>query len=341
LSLRLTGYIILLTLARCAGALGILALLYVSVDMVEATSAARASALDVLGAYAFKLPTVVSHVLPMALAFGALLTLSYLRRFGEWDALRLAGLSPLRLAAALLLVPAMTAALAMANAGSWAPAAMRRYEELAGWTPPDGEDRGRWSRDGDRLVRAGGAAGGVVVVERDRSGAATGWSRGSENGRGLGWEEGRGWSALERPPEAPEGGVAAAPRVEAWSGGLAGQALSSDGIAARATELEGRGLDAGPLRAQLSLRFALAAACLIVPAIGLLLALNGTSHRASRMVLTGLAASAFYWLAVVVAWNGAIWGAWSERVLGVGVPLTGLAAAIAAGLAAALSGRSA
>jgi lipopolysaccharide export LptBFGC system permease protein LptF len=340
LSLRLTGYIVLLTLARCAGALVILTLLYVSVDMVEATSAARASALDVLGAYAFKLPTVVSHVLPMAVAFGALITLSYLRRFGEWDALRLAGLSPLRLAAALLLVPAMSAALAMANAGSWAPAAMRRYEEIAGWAPPDRGDRGRWSRDGDRLVRVGGGAGGLLVVERDRSGAATGWSRGSEGGRGLGWEEGRGWSALGRPLEAPEGGVVA-PRVEAWSGGLAGQALSSDGIAALATELEGRGLDAGPLRAQLSLRFALAAACLIVPAIGLLLALNGTSHRASRMVLTGLAASAFYWLAVVVAWNGAIWGAWSERVLGVGVPLMGLAAAIAAGLVAALSGRSA
>ena len=102
---RLLRYLVFITLKRFLGSLALLLVIYISIDMVEATSIARSGGVDVLYAYPFKIPSIVTHILPLAAALGALLSYSHLTCAGEWDAMLLVGLSPLRLAAALMIVP--------------------------------------------------------------------------------------------------------------------------------------------------------------------------------------------------------------------------------------------
>lgn len=319
-------------LIRSLGALAVLTLLYASVDMVEAGSVAQIGALALLGAYVLKVPTIVTQLLPMALAFGTLLTVAGLRRNGEWDAMALAGLSPVRIAARLLTIPLAATALAYVLSSNWAPASMTGYESALGMEPvaPSG-----WVQDGGEMARVGEEGDdGLLRLALDDSGRVVRW-RFRSGGQAWSWSEADGWmrGTQRLGNDLPTKGIVLPAR---GMDGMVGASWTSARLRELAARLEEAGLDSRPLRAQLSLRVALIAACALVPAIALLLSLFGDTTRAARLMVLGLAVSTAYWLMVVIAWNGSLWGTWGEGVLGWGVP--GIGVSIVSILLGALGG---
>ena len=345
----LAGYLFLITLKRFLGSLALLLVIYISIDMVEATSIARSGGVDVLYAYPFKIPSIVTHVLPLAAVLGALLSYSHLACEGEWDAMLLAGLSPLRLATALMIVPLVVTMLSVPLTGSLAPSLLAVYESR---TAPESveTERREWFRKGEWLIRESGGSERKtsLAIGRDREGRVTAWSRSYVDsnpipafpceGKGkmmeagfkaVSWRRGQGWTDdSAHPAGLSTEGLSAPPVAGAF--GLVGASYTNAELDETAKELEDHGLNSLPLRAQTVLRSALSSACLIVPVLGLLLAMLSRSIRATRLVLLSIAVAAVYWLVLATAWNGATMGSWPCATVSIGGP--GLFAILAIGL---------
>ncbi len=293
--------------------------------MVEATSITRSGGVDVLSAYPFKIPSIVTHILPLAAALGALLSYSHLACAGEWDAMLLAGLSPLRLATALMIVPLAATMLSVPLTGSLAPALLAVYESRTVSESVETERRG-WFRKDEWLIRGSGGneRGTSLAIGRDREGRATEWSL-----SGVSWRRGQGWTDDRvHPAGLSTEGISVPPVAGAF--GLVGASLTNAELDETAKRLEDHGLNSLPLRAQTVLRSALSSACLIVPVLGLLLGMLSRSIRATRLVPLSIAVAAVYWLVLATAWNGASMGSWPCATVSFGVP--GFFAILAIGL---------
>lgn len=332
--LRLLLYAFRTALLRAAGAAAILTAMYVVVDTVESASSAGVPLSRVAALYAFKLPQIAVHVAPVAAALAVVLALGALERRGERVAAAAAGLGPGFLIAGLLAVPCGLAALVLPLAHELAPRALARFEH--GAFPEgarDGTGGSRWIRDGARFVMLEGSPGGgeraEISMVRGDDGRAASWSGPCREG-GAGrcsWSAGSGWrdSGAEDPAR---GGIEAprAPGPTAY--GLVGASLTSGELRALSARLDALGQSSCALRAELALRNAVAAACVVVPVLALLLALAARTSRDTRLVGIAVAAAGAYWLALSLAWNGAIGCAVSPAWVDLGVPL-GFACAIA------------
>jgi lipopolysaccharide export LptBFGC system permease protein LptF len=69
-----------------------------------------------------------------------------------------------------------------------------------------------------------------------------------------------------------------------------------------------RGLNAAPLKAEVALRGALIAACIVLPLLCLGMSIGRETSAASRLLGIGIAAAATYWLCLAIAWNSAVAG---------------------------------
>ena len=327
---RLLGYLVSITLKRFVGSLALLLVIYISIDMVEATSIARSGGIDGLGAYPFKIPSIVTHILPLAMALGALLSYSHLTCAGEWDAMLLVGLSPLRLATALMIVPLVVTILSVPFTGSLAPALLAVYESRTVPESVQTERRG-WFREDEWLIRRSGGneRGTSLAIGRDREGRADVWSRSLAPGESVSWRRGQGWADDNAHPTGLSNEALSVTPV-AGAFGLVGASLTNAELEETAEKLEDHGLNSFPLRAQTVLRSALSSACLIVPLLGLLLGMLSRSIRATRLVPLSIAVAAVYWLVLATAWNGASMGSWPCATVSIGVP--GLFAILAIGL---------
>jgi lipopolysaccharide export LptBFGC system permease protein LptF len=313
---RLYRYLALTTLPRFTGALLLVCVVYASIDLVEAGSLTRVPAGQLLGAYPLKFPSIAAQMLPLALLFGVLLALSSLRLHGEWDALRSAGLSPLRLSPGLLAVPLLGVLVGLPLIEWLAPAGLARYQAAVGAAPLDEAGRPRWSVEPDgALTRTGGGDTAPLVIERDENGRAVSFE---EDGRS--WRRGRGWG-IAGDAASSAAAVVVADIPTPAPGQLAGSSLTRFELSRTIHALESSGRDASPWAAQGALRLALIAACLVVPLLGLMIALGWSEGRASRLIALGLLVGAAYWLALATAWNGAVLGVWSVLWVSAGVPV--------------------
>ncbi|MFO8071228.1 MAG: LptF/LptG family permease [Polyangia bacterium] len=342
--MRLTVYLAAAVSRHTLVALAILGAVYVAVDMVEAAAMARAGTAGALRLYPLRLPSVAAHVLPLALLLGSLSAVGSLRRKGEWTALRAAGLATPKLLVPLLLVPALGAILSAPLVLELAP---RCQAELKGRS--SGENRsspsGRepfWIATEQRLVRLDPERpepSAEISIELDSKGLPTSWSAAGRDGD-FGprrWERDAGWlrdggfaeSILAKDGEP----VSKAVRLALLPGGgrgLAGETLDRARLAAGIRAAKEAGHGAEPLEAQRALRRALIASCLLAPALGLLIAVNTSESRATRLILLGLAVAASQWAAIAAGWNGAVLGVWSSLWLWPGVAvLIALACAVA------------
>jgi len=318
--LRLHRYLASLTLVRAAGALVLVCGVYASIDLVEAGSLASVPGGELLTAYPLKLPGIAAQMLPLALLFGVLLALSRLRRGGEWDALRSAGLSPLRASVGLIAVPVLGALLALPLVEWLGPIGLARFQDAAGITSAGDNAQPQWTRTaGGALRRSAGSREPAISIERDAEGRVLAYRRGD-----AAWRRGAGWGAAEPQRSGPPGVSGETASMPA-AGALAGAELTRPALERAIDALEVTGRDASALLAQGALRVALVAGCLLAPLLGLLIALRSEEDRASRLIALGLAVGAAYWLAVAVAWNGAVLGAWSARWVSIGAPILFLA----------------
>ena len=340
---RLLTYASRVAMVRTAGAFALLLGTYVLIDAVESASAAGVSLARVASLYPLKLPLVAAHVAPVAAALGAVLALGALKRAGEWDAAAAAGVGPTSLLAGLAVLPIAFAVAAVPLVRVGAPRSLARYE--AGTFAPAvrASAAARWIRDGARVVQVRGDGANqtrvAVELERGADGRVIAWLGpcGVGDAR-CAWRRDTGWSRSGATKEAaPIGAIATAPAPSAY--GLVGASLTSAELSALADRIEAQGQPASGLRAEAALRTAVAAACAVVPALALLLAMAFGTTRAARLVGLGLGATAAYWIALSLAWNGALGGALSPRWVDLGVPLVFAAAIAASALPRGIAGR--
>ena len=132
----------------CCGMLLLLFMtLYGVIDYVETASNARTT--ELYRAYGYKIPEMVSHILPLVLATGVLLTADAMRRRGEWTALLMAGVSTCRISGQLLALPLLLLPLSFFLIHSWAPHGMQAFESAIRF---NGVQRMKQFLDGDTIV---------------------------------------------------------------------------------------------------------------------------------------------------------------------------------------------
>ena len=89
--LRLTRYLALGVLSRTAASLLLLTTVYAAIDIIEVSSRAGTPSDGAYLWYLLKLPSITGQLLPLALVLGVQLSLSALRKRGEWEAILSAG----------------------------------------------------------------------------------------------------------------------------------------------------------------------------------------------------------------------------------------------------------
>ncbi|HUT78291.1 MAG TPA: LptF/LptG family permease, partial [Polyangia bacterium] len=253
-------------------------------------------------------------------------------RHGEWEVLLGAGVGPGRVTLGLAVGP-LLAAFAMAPLVlDLAPRANAVWSR-AGATPAAGAGAGptgRWVAVDAQIL---------ALAERDDAG----WFPrtlvelpGAEHrGRRVDVRvdrretgAGRDWDPVLRAVAALEG-HGEPPASSSWSG-LAGQTLPRAQLDLAITDRERAGLDTAALEAERALRYGLILACVLLPLLGLLLAVAWGLGRASALAGLALALGVGYWLLTAVAWNGAAAGAWSASWICPGVPTAFAAISLAA-----------
>lgn len=147
LSFILIRYLQEKLLVRCGMLLLLFMALYGVIDYVETSSNARATQL--YRAYGYKIPEMVSHILPLVLATGVLLTAEALKRRGEWTALLMAGVSTFRISGQLLALPLFLLPVSFFLVHSWAPHGMQAFESAIQF---NGVQRMKQYLDGDTII---------------------------------------------------------------------------------------------------------------------------------------------------------------------------------------------
>ncbi len=322
LATRITLYIARNVLVRSVQTLSLLIIIYAAIDFVEASSAASTDFTRALVLYPFRLPMIVAQVSPLALSFGMLLALAASRTNGEWDALRAAGISPLRTVGAFLIVPLLAvfalsplvAHVAPKSLSAWQAGLDPRSPRL---TPTPG-----WCRQNERLIRNPGPSIPSVAIERDPDGLPISWAELRSTPRV--WQRGRGWFVGQSSELEPAPCAAIGEKTTTVHGAPPGAALGLTELTSAIAEATRMGFDVSPLRAELALRVALAVSCVILPLLCLGIALLGEEHRATRLTARGVVVAAVFWFVLSAAWNGAVLDVWSPDWLSIGVPLGGL-----------------
>ncbi|MCP4601019.1 MAG: LptF/LptG family permease [Proteobacteria bacterium] len=324
--MRVTRYLAMSVFIRSSLALVLLAVVYMAIDFVEASSWPGASLGRLVSLYVFRLPMIISQILPLALTLGVLLALASSRSRGEWNAMRSIGISPFGLSTRLLIVPFLGMCFSTLLLAQLAPRALAVWQ--SGFDPAlsVAVSNSHWCKGGRQIVQEESPLGFRTVIERRPDGSPLLWARagaGVSDAETLVWRQANGWQE-EAPQELDAAQCAAVTKKEILNDShtsLPGASLTLVELGIAISQSEKRGISTAPLRAELALRIALIAACLIVPLLGLGLSLAGEESRSTRLVGRGIIAATAFWLSLAVAWNGAVVGAWSPTWVSVGIPL--------------------
>ncbi len=314
----LNRYLAVGGLKRSLAVLLLLTLIYTAVDIVEIRSLSG----DAGGPrYLLKLPSLFGLLMPIALVLGGQLQIAALKKRGEWIAALSSGISPRSLAGSLLLPPAaggIVAAWLVLYAG---PGMLARWDQGTERPPPE---TGEWVRDGNALLKTDADGAPLLVIERDAAGRPTArFDKASPAHHwraSKGWEESTAVAGWPRPVIAlPDRRTGGSPTV------LPGATLTLTQLDDEIRLRRRLGHVVTSLEAERALRFALIAACLLLPLATLGLAVPSPESRASRLVAAGLVASLLYWMLAAAAWNAVAMGLLPPRGLSAAVPLLFLA----------------
>ncbi len=311
--MKLVRYLNLRVLYGSAVALVLLVIVYASIDFVEAASMISLPVGKLIAVYLYRLPMIVGHTLPVALTLGVQVTVARAMRTGEWDAIGVAGVSPMRISGTLAVVPLVATVVSVFLMMHFAPAALKQWSAKAGSAPQ--ATNTKWCKSGDTLVRIGD--GQKVVIQRSGGEAASVFSR-SVGDVHRHWAKGQGWSEGAGP-------VSADCAVE--SDGFDVQPMVLVGGASTLEELDNaiavgkdRGWSTAPLEGERALRVALALSCLIVPMLALLGSLVLRISGTTNLITASIAAAVVYWLVLAVAWNGVSLGIWPPVLVSAVLP---------------------
>ncbi|MDJ0762174.1 MAG: LptF/LptG family permease [Myxococcota bacterium] len=324
--MRIARYFVVRVLMHSAMCAVVLTAIYAAIDFVEVGSRMDAPMGRLLGLYPTRLPMALIHILPVALSLGVQLTLSSARRSGEWTALRSAGISPLKIAGALMFVPLCSIGLSGALSMHICPWALSKWQAFETQSMIKLKGQGTWCRKGAFFVKTGEDQDPQLVIKRNRRGLPNTIQWIAPQGSRVGsyvWHHHTGWHGpmpLAGPATRCTTPLPTAGAAVSQPFGPVAASLSESEIAIAIRQFEANGWSAASLRAERALRVALMAACFLVPLLGLGLSFGEVAGGA-KLAGRSLAASLSYWLCLAPAWNGAARGAWSWLVVAVWIPL--------------------
>ena len=322
----LLAYLLEKCLVRCGVILAFLLSLYVAVDYTEVTSLTGSA--EVYRVYWYKLPEIASHLLPLVLTAGVLLTVTHGKCTGEWVALQLAGISTFRLFLWLMLPATLLLPITFFNCHFIAPAGVAKFERAihhASGIPMTHFRIDNWivsKRTGAQisLQRAPKGRASQLRISSTESGKVTyRWrapqradtklvrrTKSPYSSFSTTLKDVRGISTLpptdgngDNPPTGmdimvPQSGI----------NGIRAASVTSLRLHDLAKQVADRGGDAAPLQATVALRHGTAAAMWLVPFLALLI-LQALQNVSSSLAAAFLAiiVSAAYWLTMAFSWG--------------------------------------
>jgi lipopolysaccharide export system permease protein len=280
----------------CFATLLIVLVLVDVVDNLQWFTKYRSTLDEVFRFYAARMPLLISRVVPIALLVAAALTVSLFGVTGELTGMRSCGISAVRISIPILLPCLFVAIGYRAAVDRFVPHAMARATQIKRVEIKEQktERLSVWSRERDHLYQAdrfdplAGVAEGITIYQLDASGLPTSRTD-AVSARHVGegtWHlrsplrfevDSDGARRAEAVPLAKLGDELAAPRD--------GAALSLDELREEIDALEVRGFDATGYRVDLQAKRAAPLACVILPALALLLGTGGPRFRTPAQIL--------------------------------------------------------
>lgn len=310
-------------LVRCSVVFTLLLSLYVAIDYTEV--AGQIDSPSLLSAYWFKLPEVVSHLLPLALTTGILLTVTHAKRSGEWVAAQMAGISTVCIFIALMLLPTVLLPLTHLNCHVFAPQAVAKFEQtlhydsrqpmnqfsMNEWIVSNGNDDTRISVQRTRIGRAKQ----LIVTESHNGAVSQRWQSPQMS------PEGGGGEVFIWPPQlqtlmVPRAGV----------NGIVAASIPSGELNDFAKDVALRGGEASALESTVALRHGTVMALWFVPFLALSLLVSMETFTSSIFaVFLSVAVAVVYWAMMAFTWglvSAAHWPTTFIPLLGVGAFLS-------------------
>ena len=300
-------YLLKKLLFRIAVLTAIFVGVYSTIDYVETVSNSGTSKLYLV--YGYKLPEMISHLLPLVLAMAILLTVADCRRKGEWVALQMTGLSVRRLMGMLMVIPVLLLPLAYLNAHQWAPLAMMQFEKAVNH---EGMKPLTQYRENNRIV-SGGEDGTVTIVDRDQAGRAVQlrileletdrtihvWQHENSNYRMSSTDGNFSAGGILKRRNVPQYGI----------NGIFAASVTSKMLLEMVRDLEIGGAGTGAFETTVALRHSIVLAVVMVPLVALLLFLSVEKLTAMfSAVAMAMASAAGYWGILMLSW------AWTTSV---------------------------
>ncbi len=323
--LILDRYLLLRFLAMavlCFVALLVAMLLIDVVDNLKWFTKYRSTLDEVMRFYAARLPLLISRVVPIALTVAAALTVSLLGVTGELMGMRACGISALRISIPILIPCLLTAVGYRAAVDRFVPHAAARATQIKRIEikAQRSERLSFWSRDrnhlysADRIDPLAGIAEGLTIYDLDASGLPVSRTD-AESARHVG----EGTWHLRSPRRVVVGpdGVHTTPADplanlgEEFVTERDGAQLSVEELRDEIDTLEERGFDATAYRVDLQAKRADPLACVVLPALALLLATGGPPFRKpAQIVLLSVALIVVHFVlssfAVSLGYRGAL-----------------------------------
>jgi LPS export ABC transporter permease LptG len=324
--------------ALCFVALLIALLLIDVVDNLQWFTKYRSTLDEVVRFYGARLPLLVARVVPIALLVGAALTMSQLGVTGELIGMRACGISTLRMIVPLLVPCALMAVGYLWLVDEVVPRATERATQIKR-VEIKGQHSERvafWSRDRDHLYQAdlvdplAGIAHGLTIYELDDSGLPISRTDAIE-ARHLG---GGTWHLRgQQRVEYGTNGLRLAeadPLVRLGDDFLTqrdGAQLSIAELREEIGTLDARGYDATGYRVDLAAKLAAPLACMVLPALVLMLATFGPPFpRPSQILLVSAALAIAHFLVSAFAVSLGYRGTVPAQVAGWGTTVVFVAA---------------
>jgi hypothetical protein len=322
---RLGRYLAWGVLKRSLASLVLVAVIYLAIDIVEVKSSSHVSTDEWLLWYGFKLPSLVGLLMPIGLVLGVQLMTATLRKSGEWDAVLASGISPRFIVSRMMVTPLAASLLAALLLLFVGPLMLAVWNAKLTPLPRsrNGPTEAKWVKIERRLVKLDRHREPIVVLERDARGRPTALYRSPRSDApGAAWTPSDGWSARPMPPHLRTVTAAISrPFEECSRTVLPGATLTIGQLASEILNRRSLGISGALLEAERALRFAVIAACLVLPLTMLLICYRTREPRASRLVASGLCVAVLYWLLASAAWNGVSFGLVPPVGLALLVPL--------------------
>jgi lipopolysaccharide export LptBFGC system permease protein LptF len=297
LPLSLAFYIFKGILKKTMAMAAILLLLYISIDIVE-TASRMENQTFFPGIYPFKLPQIISHIMPISVTAGLLLEISWLKATNQWTALQTAGIPPYKTLLPMMVVPTLFWAAGLLLVHHFAPLSYKRFD-----------NPGRtWQSSGSahtisgNYIAATDNNGITALFYRNKKGRTiyAEWTDEKSGKLIAGWTRQNGWinTSYKQKKKITFNWI-----PQKADNGIMAPYMTTKELSQSAIRLIKSGQSADAVKTEIEIRNCLAFASFAIPWLAFLIAAPLKEFRYTRLIPLGLSLCALYWTILTAIWQ--------------------------------------